>query len=96
MGIDYKIFYKREVRDIDLPKINKKELERIGKSIQNKLTKYPEIYGKPLRFSLMNYKSFRVGKYRVIFEIKNQKMIVLTIGHRKNVYELARKRVVLN
>jgi len=35
----------------------------------------------------INAWSLRVGDYRVIIDIKDNKIEVLTLGHRKNVYE---------
>ncbi len=36
---------------------------------------------------LSELKSFRVGEYRIIYQISNQSVIILTIGHRKKVYD---------
>jgi len=30
----------------------------------------------------------RVGKYRILFEIEKDKIIILKVGHRKNIYKL--------
>ena len=45
-----------------------------------------EFIGKPLKYS--NFWSLRIGDYRAIYEInKNEnRVIILFIGHRKNVY----------
>lgn len=50
------------------------------------LQKYPE-RGNHLRYSV--FWSLRVGDYRIIYEIdeKEQKVIILFIGHRKDVYD---------
>lgn len=68
----------------------KKELEkhrktdkRIKKKIKQ-LSDHPEKIGKPLKHS--DYWSLRIGKYRAIYEIKQEKVVVLWIGHRKNAY----------
>jgi len=46
----------------------------------------PEKAGKQLRYS--NFWSLRIGDYRAIYEIRRDEnqVIVLFIGHRKNVY----------
>jgi mRNA interferase RelE/StbE len=31
---------------------------------------------------------FRVGEYRILFIIENSKIIILKLGHRKNIYDL--------
>ena len=44
--------------------------------------------GKPLIGRLTGLWSLRVGKYRAVYEIKKNELViyVLNIGHRKNVY----------
>ncbi|RZN70923.1 MAG: type II toxin-antitoxin system mRNA interferase toxin, RelE/StbE family, partial [Candidatus Methanolliviera hydrocarbonicum] len=41
--------------------------------------------GECLKHSI--YWRLRIGKYRAIYKIENSKIIVLFIGHRKNVYD---------
>jgi mRNA interferase RelE/StbE len=36
---------------------------------------------------LSELKSFRVGDFRVIYQVTEQKVIIRTIGHRKKVYD---------
>lgn len=59
--------------------------ERILKSLW-KLKERPTSYGKPLRG--VQLWVLRVGNYRVIYDIDNNKerVEVLLIGHRKNIY----------
>lgn len=63
--------------------------EIIRKSIEKKLTVDPVSFGKPLRYSLKGYRRLRVGDYRVIYKIIDERVIVLIIDidHRKDVYE---------
>lgn len=69
----------------ELHKLDKSTGERAKKGIE-KLSEYPE-KGKHLRYC--NFWSLRIGDYRAIYEIKRkeQQIIILFIGHRKNVYE---------
>ncbi len=50
--------------------------------------------GKPLQGSLAPFWSYRVGDYRVIYEIRDAELYVLVvlIGHRREIYERARRR----
>ncbi len=50
--------------------------------------------GKPLQGSLAPFWSYRVGDYRVIYEIRDAELHVLVVmlGHRREVYERARRR----
>lgn len=49
----------------------------------------PRILGKPLSGNRSGQWRYRVGDYRIIVEIQDNKLIVLVVatGHRKNVYE---------
>jgi mRNA interferase RelE/StbE len=44
--------------------------------------------GKPLHGHLKGLFSLRVGEYRVIYEIHEQRIILHTVGHRRAVYEI--------
>ena len=44
--------------------------------------------GKPLKAELAGLRSFRVGRFRVIYRISDQKLIdIVAIGPRENIYE---------
>lgn len=51
----------------------------------------PEEYGAPLRKTLKGYWKLRVGDYRVVFKVKGNKIIILAILHRKDVYDVVSK-----
>ena len=84
----YKVEYLELVKDdiINLPKSVK---ERIKKAIEKKLAVNPIEFGKPLQYSLKGLRRLRVDDYRVIFQIHEEKKIVLVvkIGHRKDIYQ---------
>jgi len=62
--------------------------EIIKKAIEKKLTVDPIAFGKPLRYSLKGYRRLRVGDYRVIYKIIEDRVLVLIIDidHRKDIY----------
>ena len=71
-----------------------KEIQKIEKQIRTRiiecakqLCENPDKLGKPLKQS--DYWSLRVGDYRVIYEINQNKkqVIILFIGHRSKVYD---------
>jgi mRNA interferase RelE/StbE len=71
-----------------------KELQKIEKQIRpriiqsaKQLRENPDKLGKPLKQS--DYWSQRVGDYRVIYEINQNKkqVVILFIGHRSKVYD---------
>ena len=64
--------------------------EQLRTRIRNRLKELgrdPEKTGKRLKYS--DYWSLRIGDYRAIYEISEGKrqVIVLFVGHRKNVYD---------
>jgi mRNA interferase RelE/StbE len=70
----------------DIPALPAKERASIRRAIEKKLTRNPETFGKPLRRSWKGYRRLRVGDYRVIFRIEEQRVLIFCIGHRKDVY----------
>lgn len=82
----YKLFIHPKAKE-ELDEIEKKDkttAKRIKKKIK-KLTNYPEKKGKHLKHS--HHLSIRIGKYRVIYEVKEEKANVLLVGHREKVYK---------
>ena len=70
----------------DLKKIDKKQALKILQHIKN-LENYPHI---PNIKKLKNYyppMRYRIGDYRVLFEIENNSIIVVNIKHRKEAYK---------
>ncbi len=83
--MSYQIFFTDKAKK-QLEKFEKVDRERIIKSLE-RIRIRPEVHitkivGDP------GYK-LRVGNYRVILEIEKNKLIILVlmIGHRKNIYE---------
>lgn len=78
------IFTERAFKD--LSKLNNAEKERI----KLKLIEYsenPYFFSKKLSASKLGDYRFRVGDFRIIFDIEVDKIIVLRIGHRKEIYK---------
>jgi mRNA interferase RelE/StbE len=82
--IEYDVDIEEKLRE--LPKSIR---EIIRKAIEKKLTVDPITFGKPLRYSLKGYRRLRVGDYRVIYRIIDDKVLVMIvdIDHRKEVYK---------
>ena len=81
----YEIILSKRVEKF-LDKLNSQDRERIISSL-DKLRIRPESYLKRL-VGDESYK-FRVGNYRLIIDLENDKLLVLVvnIGHRKNIYK---------
>lgn len=70
-----------------LKKTDKSEGKRILDKLES-LKDNPEL-GKPLTGNFAGLWNLRIGKYRALYRILNDRLIivVIRIGHRKNVYE---------
>lgn len=88
--MSYFIFYHPDVAK-DVSSFPRNIKFRIQKAIEDRLLEDPLRYGEPLRRSLQGYRKMRVGDYRVIYKIHSKKIIVLKIGHRKEVYKKDRE-----
>ena len=81
----WQISYHPEIED-DISGLPKNIKTRVQKAIEQRLLADPIRYGVPLRRSLYGYRKLRVGDYRVIFKLDKDTIVVLKIGHRKEVY----------
>lgn len=64
----------------------------VQKRIDEKLNFYisqknPLQFAEPLQDSRFGNWRFRIGNYRVLFDVENDKIIVLKVGHRKDIYK---------
>jgi len=90
--VPFTVSYHREVVKNDIPALSAAMKVRIKTAIETKLTMHPEQYALPLRRTLKGYWKLRVGDYRVIFEFDRSMIIVLGIGHRKDIYHRMKNR----
>ena len=83
----YKILFDKKVLK-DLKKIDKKEQLKIIEAIEFKLAKNPFI-GKKLVGDLSPFYRYRVGNYRVIYSIYEDKIEIeiIKIAHRRDIYK---------
>ncbi|MBI2674451.1 MAG: type II toxin-antitoxin system RelE/ParE family toxin [Candidatus Yanofskybacteria bacterium] len=94
MEVIYEIFYHRLVVRDDIPKLPKTWRNKIRVAIEKRLTTNPDLYGKPLRRSLKRFYKLRAGDYRVIFKIENNKVKILAIKHRSEVYHKMTQKII--
>jgi len=76
-----------------------KELRKLDRQAQHEILRYlreriataedPRRFGKPLSHDLMGLWRYRVRHYRIICNIEDDKLVVLVlrVGHRKDVYK---------
>ena len=92
LNMTYSLTYHPDVKRSDLPKIDSRIRKIIKKAIEERLVTRPEVYGKPLQRSLKGYWKLRVGDYRIVFKPSGERVQILGIVHRKDVYSLVQKR----
>ncbi len=90
--MSFNLKYHPDVKDIDIPSLNKRLSIRVKKAIETRLMTAPHLYGEPLRKTLKGYWKLRVGDYRVVFKVVKNEVWILGIIHRKKVYEYIAKR----
>jgi len=83
--VKYNLVYTRRA-ERDIRKLEPNTRERIGKT----LLRYAE---DPLRFAeklsdpILGEYRFRIGDYRIIFDIEADEIVVLRVGHRREIYQ---------
>jgi mRNA interferase RelE/StbE len=93
MDGSFTIKYHHLVAEEDIPKLSSEWKQKIRKGTEERLTTYPEVYGKPLRKSLKGYRKLRVGDWRVIFRLDKNTVKILIIQHQSVVYKNIEKRI---
>jgi mRNA interferase RelE/StbE len=66
---------------------------RVRRAIDD-LLKQPD-RGKPLQLSLKGFRSLRVGDFRIIYHVLQERVqiLVVAVGHRRNVYDRLERRL---
>ena len=82
----YKIEYLESVVEDDIPSLSKPDKLKIKRAIEEKLVNDPVRFGKPLQYSLKGCRRLRIGDYRIIYVIEKEVVLIVKIGHRKEVY----------
>jgi mRNA interferase RelE/StbE len=75
----------------DLSKLDKPAAKRIRRFLEDRIapSQDPRAFGKPLQHNLAGKWRYRVGDYRILCNIEDDKLIVLVVevGHRRYVYD---------
>jgi mRNA interferase RelE/StbE len=83
--LGYKLSYKSSVAK-DLKRLGKEEIGRILAGIETRILPNP-FAGKQLKGDFRGCYKYRFGDYRVIYTIITQEILILKIGHRREVYD---------
>jgi len=81
----YNIVYKKSVQR-DLKRLSKAEARRVLNQIEEVLSENADTYP-VLKGQFTGLRKYRIGDYRVINAILGDDVLVLRIGHRKEVYK---------
>jgi mRNA interferase RelE/StbE len=81
----YNVVYKNSVQR-DLRKLPKAEARHILDQIEEDLPQKPEA-NPVLKGKFAGLRKYRIGDYRVVYAILANEVLVLRIGHRKDVYK---------
>jgi mRNA interferase RelE/StbE len=83
--IEIDSFAQKQLRKLDRP-VQKCLLDWLFERIEG--CKNPRHFGEPLRGDLDGLWRYRVGDYRILCQIHDQKLVVLAlaIGHRRDIY----------
>lgn len=90
MSKGYEVFFEKRAKN-SLKKIDKTDAKIIMAWISKNLVncKNPYIHGKPLTGNLKDKWKYRVGDYRLITNIDDEKVIILIVevGHKNEIYK---------
>ncbi|OGG43419.1 hypothetical protein A2841_02375, partial [Candidatus Kaiserbacteria bacterium RIFCSPHIGHO2_01_FULL_48_10] len=59
----------------------------ILEAIEDKLMRAPEAFGKPLRYSLRLIRALRLDDWRILYQVSDVTVFIVTVRHRRKGYE---------
>ena len=83
--MNYNLVYTRRAEK-DIKKLDSSIKSRIGNALL-KLQDNPLLYSEKLSDPALGTYKFRIGDYRVIFDIEGTDVVILRIGHRREIYK---------
>jgi len=81
----YKILYKKSVYR-DLKKLGTTEANKVTSKLEKELSKKADSYP-ILKGQFAGLRKYRFSDYRVIYALLDEEVIVLRVGHRKDIYK---------
>ncbi len=83
--MNYNLVYTRRAEK-DIKKLDSSIKSRIGNALL-KLQDNPLLYSDKLSDPALGTYKFRIGDYRVIFDIEGNDVVILRVGHRREIYK---------
>jgi mRNA interferase RelE/StbE len=82
--VDYRlVFTRRAARDLEALELDVRK--RIGETLE-RYRQEPLRYARRMAHPTLGGYRFRVGDYRVIFDLEGEEIVVLRVGHRSHIY----------
>ena len=69
----------------DLKNLDPQVRQRIGQSLK-RLENDPLKFARKLTDPRIGSYRFRIGEYRVVFDVEGEEIVVLRVGHRRDIY----------
>jgi mRNA interferase RelE/StbE len=82
--VKYNLIYTQRA-ERDIAGLDSKTKERIGKTLL-RYKEDPLRYAEKLSDPILGTYRFRIGGYRVIFDLEGNEIVVLRVGHRREIY----------
>jgi len=84
--VTYRVIIDELVFEKDFKKIQPNDQRRIIKAIRQKLTSNPKEFGRLLHGGLKGFWKLRVGEYRVVYSIEDERILVhvILVGFRRD------------
>lgn len=84
----YAVYYLESALQ-DIKALESRQKKLIRRKIETVLAINPKSLGKPLKGQFKGYWRYRTGDYRIIYRVSEREVliIIIRIGHRKNIYE---------
>jgi len=83
--VKYKLVYTNRA-DKDIQKLPPEIKKRIGKALL-RYEQDPLRYSEKLRDPNFGTYKFRIGDYSIIFDLEGSEIVVLRVGHRRDIYK---------
>ena len=84
--MNYKLVYTNRA-DKDIQKLSSEIKKRVGKTLL-RYARDPLRYAERLRDPKLGTYRFRMGDYRVIVDFEGNDIVVLRVGHRRDIYRV--------
>lgn len=82
----YELIYTKRAQK-DIKKLDRVAQKKLAKALK-RLAQRPFFYAQKLMLPQLGGYRFRIGDYRVIFDIDGKKIVILRVGHRREIYRL--------